>query len=51
MTVRSTEGDMEPRSSPTMVGAGEGGSHLRSLSGATDVESDHSVLASENFSF
>ncbi|KAJ2104181.1 hypothetical protein GGI09_000256 [Coemansia sp. S100] len=51
MTARSTEGDMELRSSPTMVGAGEGGSRLRSLSGATDVESDPHVLASENFSF
>ncbi|KAJ2046190.1 hypothetical protein GGI03_003670 [Coemansia sp. RSA 2337] len=51
MTTHLTEEDSGLSTSPTMVGAGEGGSRLRSLSGATDVESDPHVLAGENFSF
>ncbi|KAJ2061370.1 hypothetical protein GGI17_003136 [Coemansia sp. S146] len=51
MTARSTEEGMDLGSSQTMVDAGEGSSRLRSLSGATDGESDHRILAAENFNF
>ncbi|KAJ2110429.1 hypothetical protein GGI16_000300 [Coemansia sp. S142-1] len=51
MIACSAEEDSGLSTSPTMVGAGEGGSRLCSLSGATDVESDPHVLAGENFSF
>ncbi|KAJ2749264.1 hypothetical protein GGI19_005746, partial [Coemansia pectinata] len=49
-TSHSTEGDTGLLPNPTMVATSKGGRPY-SLSGATDVESDHCVLAAENFSF
>ncbi|KAJ2755359.1 hypothetical protein GGI19_001711 [Coemansia pectinata] len=50
MTTSSTEGDTGLLPNPMMVATSKGG-RLRSLSGATDVESDYRILAAENFSF